>query len=70
MNYLKVLTEAAVAHLGVRGTLSLRLGGPRVAGLRGSALGPRSLPPGPFTGEPGFAPPTSIPHSGHPLQLH
>lgn len=67
-------SEAAVAHLGVRGTLSLHLGGQRVAGDIESA-------PGPFPGEPGSLslppgklgrafPPISIPHSGHPLQLH
>lgn len=50
-------SKAAVAHLGVRGTLSLHLGRQRVAGdQRGSALGPPPLLLGPFPGEPGFAP--------------
>lgn len=48
-------SEAAVAHLGVRGTLSLRLGGQRVAVTRGSTFGPRSLLLGPFPGEPSLA---------------
>ena len=68
LNYLKVLTEAAVARLGVRGQ-SLRLGGPRGAGLRGSALGPRSLLPGTLPGEPGFASHLR-PSPWAPLQLH
>lgn len=74
-------SEAAVAHIGVRGPLSLHLGGQWVVGAIGSAPGPRSLPLGPFPGafgsltlppgELGRAfPPVSIPHSGHPLQLH
>lgn len=51
-------SEAAVAHGGVRGTLSLHLGGPRTAG-------DERISPGPSPG-----PPCPPPHSGHPLQLH
>lgn len=54
-------SEAAVAHVGVRGTLSLRLGGPRTAGDERIYLGPRSLLLGPFPG-----PSCPHPHSGHP----
>lgn len=43
-------SEAAVAHIGVRGPLSLHLGGQWVVGAIGSAPGPRSLPLGPFPG--------------------
>lgn len=54
-------SEAAVAHIGVRGTLSLHSGGPRTWVTRGSTLGPRSLLLGPFPG-----PSCPHPHSGRP----
>lgn len=73
MNYLKVLTlRLLFAHLGVRGTLLRIWEGRRWPVTRGSALGP--FPGGAWLclqekwGEP--SPPVSIPHSGHPLQLH
>lgn len=73
-------SEAAVAHIGVRGTLSLHLGGQSVAGDKRMCPQPSLTLARPFLWgvckpdcprEGRESLPSHLhPHSGHPLQLH